>query len=75
MINLLANLPAATPDAVRAARTEAGLSLAQAAALVGLGDRARWSEYERGVHAIDGARWALFLLATGRHPMGELAAR
>ena len=46
----------------------AGLSQASAARLVLLGNKARWSEYERGVQTIDAARWALFLLLTGQHP-------
>lgn len=62
------NLPAAaSPEAVRAHRQRAGLSQAAAAKLVFLGDKARWSEYERGVGAIDAARWELFLLLTGQH--------
>jgi hypothetical protein len=55
-------------DLVREHRQRAGLSQAEAARLVLLGDKARWSEYERGVGRIDAARWALFLLLTGQHP-------
>lgn len=43
MIDMISDLPEPTPAAVRAARESAGLSLAQVAALVGLGDRARWA--------------------------------
>lgn len=67
-MDLLANLPDATPTAVAAARAHAGNSQAQAAAVAGLGAGARWAEYERGVRTIDVARWALYLLATGQHP-------
>lgn len=56
------------PADVLAARQRSGLSQAQAARLAGLSDRARWAEYERGARQIDGARWALWLLATGQHP-------
>jgi hypothetical protein len=63
------NLPAAaTPASIRAHRLAAGLSQAAAARLAMLGDKARWSEYERGAQAIDAARWELFLLLTGQHP-------
>lgn len=72
---LLHELPEATPEAVLAARQSAGLSQAQAAELVGLGDKARWSEYERGARAPDAARWALFLLATGQHPTLQICPR
>ena len=73
MTDLLSGLPLATPAAVRAARGDR--SHAQAAELVGLGDRARWAEYERGVRTIDTARWALYLLATGQHPGAEIRPR
>lgn len=72
---LLHELPEATPEAALAARQAAGLSQAQAAELVGLGDKARWAEYERGARAPDAARWALFLLATSQHPKFRLAKR
>jgi hypothetical protein len=63
------NLPAAaTPATIREHRLRAGLSQAAAARLAMLGDKARWSEYERGIGAIDAARWELFLLLTGQHP-------
>lgn len=48
---------------------------AQAAELVGLGDKARWAEYERGARSPDAARWALFLLATGQHPTLQVCPR
>jgi hypothetical protein len=57
-----------TPANVRAVRLDAELTQAQAAALVHLGDVARWSEYERGVHPIDRARWELFLIKVGLSP-------
>lgn len=57
-----------TPEDIRAHREQAGLSQAAAARLALLGDKARWSEYERGIGRIDAARWELFLLLTGQHP-------
>lgn len=72
---LLQQLPDPTPQVVLAARQAAGLSQAQAAELVGLSDKARWSEYERGSRSPDAARWALFLLATGQHPTLQACPR
>lgn len=54
-----------TPENLHALRVEAELTQAQAAALVHLGDKTRWSEYERGARAIDPARWELFLIKVG----------
>lgn len=56
-----------TPEDIRAARDRAGLTQAEAAELVYLGARTRWSEHENGVQAIDRARWELFLIKTGQH--------
>jgi len=53
---------------VRKAREAAGLTQAQAAALVHLSSAIRWSEYERGIRNIDPARWEFFLLLTNQHP-------
>lgn len=75
MIDVINALAAPPPEAITAARQAAGLSQAQAAELVGLGDKARWSEYERGARAPDAARWALFLLATGQHPTLQICPR
>jgi len=57
-----------TREHVREHRARAGLSQADAARLVMLGDKSRWSEYERGLGTIDAARWTLFLLLTDQHP-------
>mgnify|MGYP002777980811 CR=1 FL=1 len=61
-------LPRHDAEAVRAARVAAGLTQAQAAQLVHLGSRERWTEYEAGIRTIDPARWELFLLRAGQHP-------
>lgn len=72
---LLAALPAPTPDQLKALRKEADLTQRQAAELVGLGDHMRWSEFERGLTVISAERWALFLLAIDRHPRLRIAVR
>jgi DNA-binding transcriptional regulator YiaG len=61
-------IPDPTPENVVAIRRGAGLTQAQAAALVNLATFQRWSEYERGVVPVDPARWELFLIKTGQHP-------
>lgn len=71
----LIDIQTPSPEQISAARQAAGLSQAQAAELVGLGDKTRWSEYERGGRVPDAARWALFLLATGQHPQLVVSAR
>lgn len=60
------NTPSST--VIRIARAAAGLTQAQAAALVHLGAQPRWAEYERGDRPIELARWELFLLLTNQHP-------
>lgn len=75
MSHSLIGIPNPTPGEIAAARQAAGLSQAQAAELVGLSDKARWSEYERGARSPDAARWALFLLATGQHPTLQVCPR
>lgn len=67
VMDLLADVPTATGEAVRAARMAAGLTLEQAAALMGLSGRQALSKIETG-SGTDRARLALLLLATGQHP-------
>jgi hypothetical protein len=57
-----------TTDEIRAARADANLDRAAAAALVHLGHAVRWAEYETGARGIDLAKWELFLLKTDQHP-------
>jgi transcriptional regulator with XRE-family HTH domain len=64
-----------TPDIIKAARLAVGLTQEQAAELVRLHNRNRWSEYERGARAPDWPRWTLFLLLTGQHPKARLIDR
>lgn len=68
MIDLLSDIPAATPEAIAASRRAAGVTQEAAALLAGIGGRARWNEYERGARNMDPTRWACWLLATGQHP-------
>ena len=55
-----------TPAEIREVREAAGLTQTEAAELVHLGDRVRWTEYESGERNIDLARWELFLLKTAK---------
>ena len=61
-----------TPDEIRKIRVAAGLTQAQAAQSVGLGQQERWAEYEAGTRTPDVARWALFLLIVRQHPEWRL---
>lgn len=68
-------LNAPTPAEVRAARERSGVNQETAAALVGLGSKNRWSEFETGVAPMDAVRWEFFLLHTGQHPTHRLVRR
>ena len=68
-------LPTPTGAELRAAREASGHSQAQAAALMGYGRSDRVSEAERGIGAIEPARWSLYLLAVGQHPAYSLVRR
>jgi DNA-binding XRE family transcriptional regulator len=57
-----------TPEQIKEARMRAGHTQEQAASMVYLSGKYRWSEYERGACKMDPARWALYLLLTGQHP-------
>lgn len=71
--DLVVGLPEPTPDAVRALREGAGLSLAAITAALGVADRGTWARWERGERAMPAQTWALALLALGRHPAYCLA--
>jgi len=58
-----------SPALITGMRISAGLTQAQAAEMVHLGSFKRWSEYERGVQAIDPARWELFVIKCGEHEL------
>lgn len=53
-----------TPDKVRAAREAAGLTQAEAGALVYVGYRT-WQKWEHGSRAMHRAYWELFRLKSG----------
>ena len=61
--------------AILKARRQAGHTQDEAAQLVGLGSKKRWSEYETGVQPMDLARWTLYLLLTNQHPELEVIMR
>ena len=52
-----------SPQEIKDARAKAGLTQAQAAALVGVTDRA-WRYWERGSRSMPSSAWELFLLKT-----------
>lgn len=54
-----------TPDQIKAARANAGLTQSQAAALIYKTLNA-WQKWESGDRAMDAALWELFLLKLGR---------
>lgn len=62
-------LPDPTPARVLRARKRAQLTQPEAAELVYLAHAVRWSEYERGVHAIPKSTWELFLYKTGQREL------
>jgi DNA-binding transcriptional regulator YiaG len=57
----------ATAANLRALRREHRLSQMELAGLVHLSGAARISDWERGVHPIDPARWELLLIKLHRH--------
>lgn len=73
-VDLLADLPPATPEAVEAARLAAGLSQAEMAQRIGYGGKNRISEIEAGRSTMPPERWALLLLLIGQHPRYRITA-
>lgn len=67
ILQLLDGVPEATGEALHAARAAAGLTQAQAAALMGLSGAPALAKMEAGA-GTDRTRLALLLLATGQHP-------
>jgi DNA-binding transcriptional regulator YiaG len=61
----VAELTQPTPEQVKAARTEAGHTQAQAAALVHAGSYRSWQDWERGQRPMPLAAWELYLIKTG----------
>ena len=56
-----------SPEKIKQARTEAGLTQTQASDLIFKSCRA-WQQYEKGDREMDFAYWELFLLKSGSHP-------
>lgn len=56
-----------TPDEVRQAREAVGMTMRDAAALIGRHHN-RWTEYEGGVYPMPPPLWELFLVKTNQHP-------
>lgn len=54
-------MPNPTPSEIRQARESAGLSTAEASALVRRTQR-NWQQWEKGTRAMDAALWELFSL-------------
>jgi DNA-binding XRE family transcriptional regulator len=54
-----------TPDEIKAAREEAGLTQEKAGELVYMNHRKRWNELERGVTRMHPAQWELFCIKVG----------
>lgn len=73
-LDLLAGVPDATGPAVAAAIEAAGLTLDQAAQLMGLAD-GRAAASRAKTAGTDRTRLALLLLATGQHPTLAVAPR
>lgn len=74
-IALLDGLPLAPPIFLVETRRAARITQREAAALVGLSNHVRWSEYERGIRPIPLSLLALFLLSTGQHPAAKALRR
>jgi hypothetical protein len=56
-------------DHIRLLRVSNGLTQKESASMVGLSHGSRWAEFESGARKIDAARWELFLVKIGLHPM------
>lgn len=54
-----------TPAEIAQARSQVGLTQAQAAALAGYGAQSRWAELEAGTRRMPPQRWAYFLHRAG----------
>jgi DNA-binding transcriptional regulator YiaG len=65
-------LPLQSPENIRTARVNAGLTQQEAAELVHRADSARWREWESGRHRMDSSVWELFLLKTGQRKLAKL---
>ena len=64
-----------TPEAIVAARKAAGLTQAEAAAIVHRPSYRTWQDWERGRAKMPLDAWELFLIKTGQHPKALMPAR
>lgn len=64
-----APMPPPTPDQIIDARTRAGLTQRECAALAGYSTQVRWAEIEAGRVAMPGWRWEYFLHRAGIRAM------
>lgn len=60
-----------TAEMIRAARVAAGLTQAEAAAVVHRPSYRTWQDWERGRARMPLDAWELFLLKTGQHPTAQ----
>lgn len=63
------------PEMIRAARVAAGLTQAEAAAVVHRPSYRTWQDWERGRSKMPLDAWELFLLKTGQLPKAMMFAR
>ena len=64
-----------TPEAIVAARKAAGLTQAEAAAIVHRPSYRTWQDWERGRAKMPLDAWELFLVKTGQRPKAMMFAR
>lgn len=57
-------MPPVSPKSIQDARSRAGLTQAESAALLGV-DRVSWARYESGARALSPALWRYFLHVAG----------
>ena len=60
-----------TPEEIKAARLTAGLTQAEAGAVVHSPSRRAWQNWERGESKIPMAEWELFLIKTGQKTLDK----
>ena len=63
-----------TPEQIKQSRLNAGLTQAQAAAVI-YKKLLAWQRYESGDRAMDAASWELFLIKTGQLDIGQSTER
>lgn len=74
-VDRLAFLRQPTPEQILAARQTAGLTQAEAGALVHSPSYRAWQDWERGRRPMRLDTWELFLLKTDQHPRSLMFAK